>query len=64
MFWRNNKQKEMAAAIAALTARVTTLERCVLGLCDHVEALQRPRIVRVLDEIGSKTVSLRRGMSC
>jgi hypothetical protein len=50
MFWRNKKQKEMAAAIATLEVRVYALECAVLSLCDHVEALERPRIVRVLDE--------------
>jgi hypothetical protein len=48
VFWRNRKQDELAAA--ALTGRVTTLERCISGLCDEIDLLKRPRVVAVLDE--------------
>jgi hypothetical protein len=50
MFRRNNKQKELAAVVASLGARIAPPERCVLVLCDKIEALQRPRVVRVLDK--------------
>jgi hypothetical protein len=52
MFWRSRKQEEQAAAIATLTVRMEVLERAVLILIDHVEALEqrRPPIARVLDE--------------
>jgi hypothetical protein len=37
--------------VAELIVRVATLERAVLTLCDHVEALEQcPRVAAVLDE--------------
>jgi hypothetical protein len=48
MFWRNRKHDE--TAVAGLTTRVRTLEACVLGLCDEIDLLKRPRVAAVVDE--------------